>query len=50
MNFDKYNDESFYEAFEELDKSLSKRVGIGFTILLMAFVLLLITVLIYKYI
>lgn len=50
MNFDKYNDESFYEAFEELDKSLSKRAGIGFTILFMTFVLLLIIGLIYKYV
>ena len=50
MNFDKYNDESFYEPFEELDKSLSKRVAIGFAILFMSFVLLLIIGLSYKYI
>ena len=50
MNCEEYKDDNFKKSFEEMDKSLSKRVGIGFTILLMAFVLLLTTGLIYKYI
>jgi hypothetical protein len=48
VNYMNYEDEEFIKAFEEFEKSLSKRAGIGFVVLFYHILSLLVVGLAYK--
>jgi hypothetical protein len=49
MNYIEYQDEKFEKTFEEFNKSLCKRAGIGFVVLILIICFLLIIGLTFKY-